>query len=293
MHAKIICALASLLATGCVTGHPTSKPERNFNAGSLTVGLTSDGHRIIDSVPKESAMDRFEMIDTQGRIISYVAFSDTNTGALLFVNRKLYGTLSHHDAQAFYICRGHATASGNHWGQEASDWSASLLANSKPATEVTLDFSGKSTGQSITEVAESPFLKRLKSLMGLGTNPFGIFNSLSTAKSDLETNRQFDNEQKELNLIQPGMSESRLAGIMKPEDVSFVGGGIVMAYPGHIVEYYVSGGAIKVIQQPSMYYLAKNHAALFYAPDTRWALCTPAHWKDALPDTPAIPTEQN
>jgi hypothetical protein len=282
MKTRLIVGIVSIAVMGCVT----SKPGSNFNATSLTVNLASDSRQVFDSIPAESAMDRFEMINPQGKIISYVAFTDTDTGALVFVDHKLYGTLSHLDAQAFYICRGHTTTAYNYWAQEASDWAAGLLANSKPATEVKLNFSGKSTAQSIKEVAGSPFLKRLKSLFSIGTNPFSIFNSLQTTQSDIESSDQFNKAQKGLNLITPGISESSMAEIMKPEDVSFVSGGIVMAYPSHLVEYYVAGGVVKVIQLPSFYFLSRTNSALFYAPNTQWPLCTPLHWKEALPEIP-------
>lgn len=286
MHARLIVGIVSIVVMGCVTAPKQNKPDRNFNATSLTLDLNSDGRHVLDSIPAESAMDRFEMIDPQGRIISYVAFTDTDTGALVFVNQKLHGTLSHHDAQAFYSCRGYATIVATHWAQNAADWVASLLANSKPATEVKLEFSGKSTAQSIKEAAESPFLKKLKSLFGMGSNPFGILNSLNTARSDMEVRDQFDKATRGLTLIRPGMSESRVAEVAKPEDVSFVSGDIVMAYQSHLVEYYVTEGVVKVIQQPSFRYLSRTNAALFYAPNVQWSLCTPLHWKEALPETP-------
>lgn len=293
MHAKFIVSVVSVVAMGCVAAPKPSnpdpkpnKPAHNFNAASLTVDLTSNGRQILGSVPAESAMDRFEMIDPQGRIISYVAFTDTDTGALVFVDQKLYGTLSHHDAQAFYICRGYASTAPNHWAYEAADWASGLLANSKPATEVKLEFSGKSTTRSIMEVAESPFLKKLKSFFSMGSSPLSILNSLNTARSDMEVSNQFDKAQKGLSLISPGMSESSLVEVMKPEDVSFSSGGMVLAYTSHLVEYYVVNGVVKVIQQPSFYYLSRTRASLFYAPNTQWSLCTPLHWKEALPETP-------
>lgn len=289
MYARFIIVVVSLVVMGCATSHKSDKPERNFNAKSLAVDLSSDGRKIIESVPPESAMENFEMIDPQGRVVSYVALTDTDTGGLVFVNQKLHGTLSHHDAQAFYGCRGYAlTAHQNHWAHEAADWVASLLASSKPATVVKLEFSGKSTAQSIKEVAENPILKQVKAFWGIGTNPLGIFSSLGNAKSDMEARDQFDNATTELSLIRPGMRESRLAGVVRPEDVSFVNGGMVMAYPTHLVEYYVYDGAVRVIQQPSFSFLARTHASLFYMPDTKWTLCTPLHWKEALPETQPV-----
>lgn len=286
MHDRLIAVAASILVMGCATASKQNNTERNFNATSLTVDLSSNGREVIEAIPAESAMDHFEMIDSQGRTISYVAFTDTGTGALVFVDQKLHGTLSHQEAQAFYICRGHVTVSPNHWAREASDWATSLLANSKPASAVELEFSGKSTVQSIKEVAESPFLKRLKSLFGMGSSPFSIFSSLNSTRNDMEADGQFDKVSKGLSLIRPGMSESSVAEVAKPEDVSFASGGMVMAYPSHLVEYYATDGVVKVIQRPSFHYLSKTHAALFYAPNTQWSRCTPLHWRDALPKSP-------
>jgi hypothetical protein len=293
MNARFIAAIASLALLGCATVATPGHPERNYNALSLTVNLKSDAHQVLESVPPESAMDRFEMLDRQGRVISYIAFTDTDTGALVFVNQKLFGTLTRHEAQAFYICRGHETNRTSHWASDASGWADSLLARSRPATEVKLDFTGKSTEQSITEAAESPFLKRIRALIGLGTNPLSIFSSLNSTKKDYDTGEQFDKVRDELSLIRPGMSESRVVGIMKPEDVGFMDGGIVLAYPGHSVEYYAASGVVEVIQQPSFYFLSKIHAALFYAPDTQWSQCTPSHWQTALPDAQTAPEKTN
>lgn len=287
MHARLTTVLASILVVGCATASKQNDPDRNFNATNLTVDLVSNGQEVLDTVPAESAMERFEMLDPQGQLISYVAFTDTDIGALVFVDQKLHGTLSHHEAQAFYICRGHASSATSHWASEAADWAASLLANSKPETLVELEFSGKSTAQSIKEVADSPFLKRLKSLFSMGSSPFSIFSSLNSAKNELEENGQFDKVTKGLSLIRPGMSESSMVEVAKPEDVSFVRSGIVMAYPRHLIEYYTSEGVAKVIQRPSFHFLSKTNASLFYAPNTQWALCTPQHWKEALPEPPS------
>lgn len=286
MHVGFIVAVVSILVMGCAASPKSNKPERGFNATTLSVDWTSNARQVFDSVPTESAMDRFEMIDPQGRTISYVAFTDTDTGALVFVDQKLYGTLSHHDAQAFYSCRGYATAVSTHWAREAADWTASLLENTKPAIVVNLEFSGKSTFQSLKDVSENSFFKQVKSFFGMGSSPLGILNSLNTARSDMEASGQFDKVMKGLSLIRAGMGESSVAEVMKPEDVSFVSDGMVMAYPSYLIEYYVSEGVVKVIQQPSFYYLSRIRASLFYAPNTQWSLCTPLRWKEALPATP-------
>ncbi|MDO8811961.1 MAG: hypothetical protein Q7J38_08050 [Gallionella sp.] len=286
MHVGFIVGVVSILVMGCAASPKSNKPDRSFNAITLSVDWTSNARQVFESVPAESAMDRFEMIDSQGRIISYVAFTDTDTGALVFVDQKLYGTLSHREAQAFYSCRGYATATSTHWAREAADWAASLIENSKPTIMVNLEFSGKSTFQSIRDVAENSFFKQIKSLFGMGSSPLGILKSLNSARSDMETSGQFDKVMKGLSLIRAGMSESSVAGVMKPEDVSFVNGGMVMAYPGYLIEYYVSEGVVKVIQQPSFSHLSRTRASLFYAPSTQWSLCTPPRWKDALPVAP-------
>lgn len=279
-----VISIGVIALMGCATAPKPNKLDRNFNATSLTVDSTSNGRQLLDSVPAESVMDRFEMLDPLGRTISYIAFTDTETGALIFVDQKFHGTLSRHDAQAFYICRGHATSSHTYWAHEGPEWAASLLANSKPATKVELEFSGKSTTQSIKEVAENPFLHSVKSFLGIGSNPFGIINTLNTARTDMEASDQFDTAVKGMSVIRPGMAELRVAEVANPEEVSFVSGGMVMAYPSHLVEYFVAEGVVKVIQQPSFHYLARTHAALFYAPNTEWSLCTPRHWKEALPE---------
>ena len=286
MQVGFIVGAVAILLMGCAASPKSNKPDRSFNATTLSVDWTSNARQVFDSVPAESAMDRFEMIDAQDRIISYVAFTDTDTGALVFVDQKLYGTLSHRDAQAFYSCRGYATAASTHWAREAADWAASLLENSKPAIVVNLEFSGKSTFQSIKDVSENSFFKQIKSFFGMSTKPLGILKSLNTARNDLEASGQFDKALKKLSLIRPGVSESRVAEVMKPEDVSFDSVGMVMAYPSYLIEYYVSDGVVKVVQQPSFIHLSRTRAALFYAPNTQWSLCTPLRWKEALSETP-------
>lgn len=285
MNNRLIAVVACILMMGCATGQKGQKQgvvERASNAMFLSVDLNSDARQVVDAIPPESAMDSFEAFDSQGQVISYAALTDTDTGALVFVNQKLHGTLSHREAQALYSCRGYATSVG-HWAQEATKWADSILASTKPATVVELEFSGKSSMQSIKEVAESPFVKRLRALFGVGSNPLKIFGSLSTIKNEMAASAQFDNVEIGLDRIRLGMSESNLDEIAKPEDVAFVGDGIVMAYPSHLVEYFVAGGDIKAIQRPSFHFLRRTHAALFYTPNAKWALCTPERWQEAFP----------
>lgn len=286
LNAAFIMAAAAVTLAGCGSLSRADNAGRSLTAVSMAVNSASNARLVLDSVPPESLMERFEMVDGEGRIISYAAFTDTDTGALVFVDQKLYGTISHRDAQAFYTCRGHATTASSHWAQAAPDWTASLLSNSTPATYVKLDFSGKSTSQSITEVAESPLVKRVKSLIGMGTNPLSIFSSLSTAKKDMDTSNQFDKAQMELGQVTPGTSEARLSDILRPEDVTFTGDGTVISYPSHTIEFYMTDGTAKVIQQPSFYFLSKTHSTLFYAPGVRWPQCTPANWRNAFSYVP-------
>lgn len=284
MNTRWIIIAACILIAGCATGQKQQgAAERSFNATFLTIDLNSDARQVIDAIPQESAMESFEAFDSQGRVISYAALTDTDTGALVFVNQKLHGTLSHRDAQALYSCRGYITMTAEHWTQDATKWVDSILASTKPATTVELEFSGKSSMQSMKEVVASPFVKRLRSLLGVGSNPLKIFGSLSSIKDEMAASAQFDNVEVGMDRISLGMSESSLDEIAKPEDIVFTSGGIVMSYPSHLVEYFVSGGDIKVIQRPSFHFLRRIHAALFYAPNVKWALCTPERWKEALP----------
>lgn len=280
--------LAMLLMSlmGCASGPAKSnKPERNINATSLTVNLDSQGRQVLEAIPPESIMERFEAVDTKGRLVAYVAFTDTDTGALVFVDDKLHGTLSRHDAQAYYVCRGHTLVTPDHfWSGEATDWVDSLLSRAtRPEGPLELEFSGKSTTQSIKEVAENPIFSKLKSFFGMGSNPLGVLNTLNTARSDFEASEQFEKEAKGLQLIQPGMSELGLADAAKPQAVAFSGQGMVMAYPSHRYEFFVAGGFVKVVQQPSFYFLSRTNSALFYAPGTQWSACTAKRWMEAVP----------
>ncbi|MGZ3158926.1 MAG: hypothetical protein ACXU7H_07575, partial [Burkholderiaceae bacterium] len=107
--------------------------------------------------------------------------------------------------------------------------------------------------------------------------------TLYSTRSDMQDREEFKKTQEALSALSPGAEESHVAAIIKPEDVSFVTDGLVMAYPKFSVEFYLSGGIVKVIQQPSFYQLSRTQAALFYAPKAQWALCTPQRWREALP----------
>jgi hypothetical protein len=252
----------------------------------------------LQSVPPESALERFEVLDQQGRVVSYVAFTDTSYGGLVFVDQKLVGTVSKQDARAFYSCRGYATAAQHHWAKEAPAWVAGLVSGATPANSVQLNFSGLSTTQSIKGIVANPMVNQVKSLVDMGSNPFSIVKTLYTAHGDIKEREEFKKTQLALSAIVPGAEENQVAAIIKPEDVSFVADGLVMAYPKFSVDYYLSGGIVKAIQQPSFHQLARTQAALFYAPKAQWSLCTPQSWRQALPaakpadkQEPAIPSK--
>ncbi len=249
----------------------------------MLVDDNSVGRQVLTTVPSESAMERFEMLDSKGREIAYVAFTDTDYGGLLFIDNKLYGTLSKRDARAFYSCRGYTTNTHYHWARDALAWYDSLLAAVTPAKSVTLDFSGKTSMQSIKEVVSNPVLTDFKSLWSMGTNPFSIFGTLSSAHSNMVDREKYEKTQQALNTLVPGDSEEKLARIVRPEDVSFTSDGMVMAYPKFSLDSYVNGGVVKVLQQPSFDRLGRLHAAIFYLPNLRWDQCTPRNWRQALP----------
>lgn len=279
MRAVLLSCCFSVVLAGCTSLYKTSEENPGFGAVSMVVDLDSNAREVLLAVPSEAALERFEMLDAQGRIISYVSFTETQTGALVFIDQKLHGTLSQRDAQAFYSCRGYMTALHRHWARDANEWSTSLLAQSRPASKIELQFSGKSTVQSIREVVKNPMLEPLRRLIKLGSNPWSVFTTLDMLQDNMAAKENYAI----LSGITPGMNESELGGIVRPEDVSFTGGGIVMAYPSHLVEFFVSDEIIRLIQQPSFYYLSRNNIALFYAPNTRWELCTPRDWMKAFP----------
>ena len=278
MRAILLCSSLFLLSA-CAGLYKPSEESPGIGAVSMTVDQDSNARAVLLAVPSEGALERFEMLDAQGRTISYVSFTETQTGALVFIDQKLFGTLSQRDAKAFYSCRGYITALHRHWARDANEWSASMLAQAKPATTVELKFSGKSSVQSIREVVKNPMLEPLRKLIKLGSNPWSIFTTLDMLQDNMISKENYEI----LSGITPGMNESQLGGIVRPEDVAFTGGGMVMAYPSHLIEFFVNEEVIRVIQQPSFYYLARNNIALFYAPNTKWELCNPKDWMKAFP----------
>lgn len=276
---RAVLLFSCFMLAGCTSLYKTSEDSPGLGAVSMAIDLDSNAREVLLAVPSEAALERFEMLDAQGRTVSYVSFTETQTGALVFIDQKLHGTLTQRDAQAFYSCRGYMTALHRHWARDAGEWSASLLAQSRPATKVELQFSGKSTVQSIREVVKNPMLEPLRRLIKLGSNPWSVFTTLDMLQDNMASRENYEL----LSGITPGMNESQLSGIVRPEDVSFTGGGIVMAYPSHLLEFFVSEEIIRVIQQPSFYYLSRNNIAIFYAPNTKWELCNPRDWMKAFP----------
>jgi hypothetical protein len=286
--------LFAALLTSCATEN-SATPGRNATATSMQVDRASDGHKVIATVPSESAMERFEMLDREGRRLAYVAFTDTDYGGLVFIDNELRGTVSKNDARAFYSCRGYTTATYYHWARDAVDWSDSLLAIVKPATSATLNFSGKTTVQSIKEVVSNPLLSDVKSLIGMGTNPLSIFSKLSSARSNMVERETYEKTLQALRSLAPGDSEDKVAQIVRPEDVSFTSDGMVMAYPNFSLDFYVNGGVVKVLQQPSFLRLGRLNAAIFYIPNLHWDQCTAKNWRQALPaggGTPPLAEEK-
>ena len=268
----------------------SAKVEREANASTLTLNAESRVRQVLDAVPPESLMEHFEAYDTQGRLWSYLAMTDTEAGGVLFMDDRLQGTLTRQDVQAFYACRGHVMmADRRYWASELQAWLEGLQTRVHPETSVLLEFSGKSTVQSIKEATENPVLGRIRSLLGMGTNPLNIFSTLSSARNEYDASEQFKNEIAAMNQLKPGMRETRLAEIANPQDLGLLDKGILMAYPTHRAEYFIVDGQIRVIQQPSLYTMSRLKPAVFYLPDVQWSRCNPKEWMDALPK--AQPTE--
>lgn len=174
----------------------------------------SVGRAVVTAVPAESAMERFEMLDRAGRRVSYVAFTDTDYGGLLFLDNTIHGTLSKRDAQAFYSCRGYSTATHYHWARDALDWVDTLIAAATPANGAKLDFTGKTTLQSIKEVVHNPLLSDIRSLVNIGSNPFSIFSKLFSAHDNLVEREKYEKEMQALRGLEPGDSKDKLAQIV-------------------------------------------------------------------------------
>ncbi len=279
-------ALAVLLPLSLAAGaadSPTDAPATDTQAkpSALVVNTDSDARQVLAAIPPEAALERFELVDRRGRRIAYVALTDTEVGGIVFVDGKLLGTVSKRDARGFYSCRGYATAAQAHWAREAAAWAEGLVAAATPAQQVPLQFSGKSTFQSIKAVVESPGVGQIKSLVDMGSNPLNILRTLNQQRENMKEREQREQHLAALGKVTPGAGEDQVAAIVKPEDVSFVPGGVVMAYPRYSMEFYVAEGTVQVVQQPSFLQLSRQQAAIFYAPKVQWNRCTPAQWRDA------------
>lgn len=248
----------------------------------ISVERTQDGRQFVTGLSPQFVMERFETRDA-GRTIIYVALTDGDTGGLIFIDNHLWATVSRQDALAFYSCRGYVTAVQQHWAKEAARWVDTLLAVAQETHSITLHLTGKSSLRSIVEVVNDPSLSQVGSLIDLGSNPLGIFRKLSSARDTLVEHDYYQKTLQRLIGVTTGMEEKKVAEIIKPEDVSFVNGGLIMAYPRFSLEYFVSNGIVKVVQQPSFHQLSRSQAALFYLPGTKWDQCTLQGWRNAVP----------
>jgi len=274
--------LLAMLCAACAS-QGSGQSGRNATATTMQISKTSVGRKVLGEVPPESAMERFELLNREGHRVSYVAFTDTDIGGLVFLDDKLYGTVSKRDARTFYSCRGYATATHYHWARDALGWIDTLMIAATPADHATLNFSGKTTYQSVKEVVSNPLLSDVKSLVDMGTNPFSIFKTLTSAHSNMVEREKYEKTLLALNDLTPGDSEEKVAKIVRPEDISFTTDGMVMAYPRFSVDFYISAGVVKVLQQPSFHRLSRLHAAIFYVPELHWDQCTPSSWMLSLP----------
>ncbi len=276
-HTAATTLLLLLCATNGVAGAQESAP------GSLKITLDSDARTVIRGIPEEAATERFEVLTAGAETVSYVGLADGPVGGVVFKGGKLHGTLTRAQAETFYSCRGYATARHHYWAQDANRWAASLLTAAQPAQDVALQFTGKSTLKSIKAVLDNPAFGQVKALVEMGTNPLKVVKVLSKARSE-HRQREFDEDMlEELGKLVPGDTEQRLADVLRPQDLTFLERGIVMAYPKYSVEFMVSDGKIQALQQPSFLQLARVKPAMFYAPDTPWSRCMPETWADAVP----------
>lgn len=264
------------------TANQVGVMHSSANGKEISLDTTLNARQIVSAIPAEFLRERFEISDAKGRTVAYMALTEGDIGGLIFVDNKLTAQVSRQDAMAFYSCRGYATAVQHHWAKDADTWVETLLQASELVSEVDLHFTGKSGLRSIVEVVNDPTLSQVSSLVDMGTNPLSIFKKLSSAWDSSVDRDNFQKTLLRLKNVLTGATENEVAEIIKPEDVSFVSGGLVMAYPRFSLEYFVSNGVVKVVQQPSFYHLSRTKAALFYAPNVRWELCTPSEWRKAM-----------
>ena len=254
-----------------------------IGASTLAVTDKSVARDVLTAIPQAGLLERFELQDGDGHLISYAGLTEGEPGGLVFVDQKLVGTVSRADTMAFYSCRGYVSAVHKYWGNDAPAWGASLVRAATPATDVHLTFSGKSTSQSIKSIVENPLVGQVKALVDIGTDPLKIVKTLQDARDNYKNHEHDQAVIKSLRTINVGDSEAKLAKVQKPEDVYFLEQGFVLAYPKYTVEFFVSDASIQMIQQPAFHQLAHDQASLFYAPGASWSKCTPVTWRAALP----------
>lgn len=235
-------------------------------------------------------MERFEFKDDQGRLISYAALLGSPTGGVVFVDDKLVGTVTPHQAQDFYSCRGYATATSRHWTQDGSAWVSALLLTAKPADTLTLTFAPTSSAHSIRSVVNNPLIGQVKSLIDISTNPFNIVKTISNARDNHREKERNTELLKALTSLAPGDSEMKLSETLVPGNVTFLPGGLVMGYPKYSIEFIISQGRIALMHQPAFHQLATEHAELFYVPGADWTKCTPADWQHLTASSEDAPT---
>lgn len=275
-----------LLMAGCATSAPSIYNSRTAAEPgpvptSLDISDTSTAREVLQSIPPEAALERFELQDDKGRLISYAGLTDGETGGVVFVDKRLVGTLTRAQAQLFYSCRGYVTAVEQHWGVSANAWADALVKVAAPATAVKLTFSGKSTVQSIKSIVENPLVDQVRALVGIGTNPMNIFKTLNKARENIKEQQHDQEMLAALGGMSPGDTEQKLATALRPEAVTFLGNSTVMGYPKYSVEFLVTEAKVHVIQQPSFGQLARDRATLFYQPNVDWSKCTPSQWAEA------------
>lgn len=269
----LLCALVAVPASAAGTAAAAAS-----SAGSLLIDQQSLAGEVLRNIPAGAALERFVVANGPAGRLAYVGLTEGDTGGVVFVNDRLAGVVSRRLADAFYSCRGFATANQQYWGKQAGAWVATLQQQMQPASSVQLVFSGKSALQSIQSIVENPLLGQLKSLLDMGTNPLNIFKTLNKSRQDLKQRAHDEEVTTALARLQPGDEEARLAAILLPEEVNFLGEDLVMAYPRYSVDYLVQQGRISLQQQPSFLQLSRGQAALFYRPGVQWSSCTPADW---------------
>ncbi|MFC3624564.1 hypothetical protein ACFOKJ_00195 [Vogesella amnigena] len=272
----VLLLLCALVAVPASAADPAATAASS--AGSLLIDQQSLAGEVLRNIPAGAALERFVVANGPAGRLAYVGLTEGDTGGVVFVNDRLAGVVSRRLADAFYSCRGFATANQQYWGKQAGAWVATLQQQMQPASSVQLVFSGKSALQSIQSIVENPLLGQLKSLLDMGTNPLNIFKTLNKSRQDLKQRAHDDEVTNALAQLQPGDEEARLAAILLPEEVNFLGEDLVMAYPRYSVDYLVQQGRISLQQQPSFLQLSRGQAALFYRPGVQWSSCTPADW---------------